>query len=415
MREPGSRPLPTHAEVVVVGAGVLGSAAAFHLTGMGHDVVQLERGPLASEASSQGAGFLCSYRPRRSSAQILQYSTGFYHRFRQETGFDVDLHPTGAVRVALGERWLDELRTEAETGRAIGVETHELTAHEVAAMLPGIETGAAIGGLFAPGEGYVTSTRDAAVGFARAAARRGADVRTYEEVASVVPQAGGGFEVVATSGRIRAETVVLAANAGLWPLLRRLGIPLAAYPIHHQLAVYDIPAGVDPGLPTVRIVERDLYLRHEAGGLLIGGVGADPTSPSLDSPDAAFDLASVQTDHGRLEAARVRAEPFVPGLKDATCIREQRGLLMVAPDLEPMLGEILPRLFVATADLRGIQSAPGLGLMLAQLIATGESEWDARAYRPDRFSELAGRPARVREAAVDGIRSLFGEEAARPA
>ena len=99
-------------------------------------------------------------------------------------------------------------------------------------------------------------------------------------------------------------------------------------------------------------------------------------------------------------------------MQDAICIREQRGLLVVAPDLEPMLGEILPRLFVATADLRGIQSGPGLGLMLAQLITSGESEWDARPYRPDRFAELARQPERVREAAVNGIRSGFGREVA---
>ena len=76
----------------------------------------------------------------------------------------------------------------------------------------------------------------------------------------------------------------------------------------------------------------------------------------------------------------------------------------MAPDLEPMLGEILPRLFVATADLRGIQSGPGLGRMLAQLIDSGESEFDPRAYRPDRFGDLAADPDRVRQAAIDGIR-----------
>ena len=394
---------------------MLGSATAFHLAGMGHTVVQLERGPLASEASSQGAGFLCSYRPRRSSAQILHYSTRFYHRFRDETGFDVDLHPTGAVRVALAETWLGELRVEAGMGRSIGVDTHELTPREVAALLPGIRIRDAIGGFFTPEEGYVTATRDAAIGLARAAARRGADLRTYEEVQSVVPLASGGFDVIATSGRIRAETVVLATNAALWPLLRRVGIPLAAWPIHHQLAVYDIAGGVEPSLPTIRIVERDLYVRHEIGGLLVGGVGADPQSPAPASPDDAFDLANVHTDRQRLQAARERAVPFVPELDSAACIREQRGLLMVAPDLEPMAGEILPRLFVATADLRGIQSGPGLGLLLAQLISTGESEWDARAYRPDRYRDLAGHPERVREAAVNGLRSLFGRNAVRPA
>ncbi|MBM4409510.1 MAG: FAD-binding oxidoreductase, partial [Chloroflexi bacterium] len=87
-------PLPSHAEVVIVGAGVLGSATAFHLAGMGRQPLVLERGPLASETSSQGAGFLCSIRPRRSTAQYLHYTSLFYHRFHEETGYDVDFHPT---------------------------------------------------------------------------------------------------------------------------------------------------------------------------------------------------------------------------------------------------------------------------------------------------------------------------------
>lgn len=402
--QPSGTPLPSHAEVVIVGAGVLGSAAAFHLAGMGRDVLQLERGPLASETSSQGAGFLCSIRPRRSTAQYLHYSSLFYHRFNEETGYEVDLHPTGAVRVALTERWLNELRIEAATGREIGVETHELSPREVAERLPGIDVSRAIGGLFTPEEGYVSSTREAAIGLARAAARRGASVRTYEAVDSVVPLAGGGFDVIAASGRVRAETVVLAANAGLWPLLRRLGIRLASWPVHHQLAVYDVAAGVDPALPTVRITEHDLYIRREVDGFLVGGVGSDPPSPSPTAPDAAFDLASVAPDRPRLENARGRASAFIPELASAVTIREQRGWTMVAPDLEPLLGEILPRLYVATADLRGIQSGPGMGLMLAQLITTGESEWDPTPYRPDRFGDLTADPERVREAAVNGIR-----------
>jgi 4-methylaminobutanoate oxidase (formaldehyde-forming) len=399
-----SSALPSHAEVVIVGAGVLGSAAAFHLAGMGRDVLVLERGPLASETSSQGAGFLCSMRPRRSTAEYLHYSSLFYHRFAEETGYEVDLHQTGAVRVALTERWLNELRIEAATGREIGVETHELSPGELADRLPGIDVSRAIGGLFTPEEGYVTSTREAAIGLARAAARRGASVRTYEAVESVVSPAGGGFDVIAASGRVRAETVILAANAGLWPFLRRLGLSLAAWPVHHQLAVYDIAAGVVPTLPTVRITERDLYIRREVDGLLVGGVGSDPLSADPAAPDAAFDLASVAPDRSRLENARGRASAFIPELANAITIREQRGWTMVAPDLEPLLGEILPRLYVATADLRGIQSGPGMGLMLAQLITTGQSEWDPGPYRPDRFGDLASDPERVRQAALDAIR-----------
>jgi glycine/D-amino acid oxidase-like deaminating enzyme len=390
--------------VVVVGAGVLGSATAFHLAGLGRDVLQLERGPLASETSSQGAGLLCSIRPKRSSAEIVRYSTEFYLRFSDETGYDIDLHPTGGIRVALTRAWLEEIRIDAETGRSIGVETVELTPRELADRVPGFDVTGAVGGLFTPLEGYITATKEAAIGLARGAVRRGGRLRTYEEVTAVHPRSGGGFEVIAASGTVRAETVVLATNAALWPLLRRLGIPLAAYPVHHQCAVYDTPLAIEPALPTVRIAERDLYIRREVGGLLVGGVGDEPGSPAVTAPDGAFDLASVSPDRAGLEAMRARATAFVPDLASASVIREQRGLAVVAPDLEPMLGEILPRLFVVTADLRGIQSGPGLGLMLAQLIATGQSEWDPRPFRPDRFGDLAADPERVRQAAINGIR-----------
>ena len=401
---PLSAPLPSHAEVVVVGGGVLGSSTAFHLAGFGREVLQLERGPLASETSSQGAGFLCSIRPKRSSAQIVRYSTDFYTRFREETGFDVDIHLTGGIRVALTDAWLDELRIDAATGRSIGVETDELTGAEVRRRLPSFALAEAVGGLFTPLEGYVTATREAAIGLARGAERRGSTLRTYEEVLGVQPLASGGWAVEAASGVVRAESVVLATNAWLWPLLRRLDIPFAAYPLHHQLAVYDLPDVVDPSLPTVRITERDLYLRHEVGGLMVGGVGDDPPSPAPDAPDEAFDLTSVRPERGFLEAMRRRASPFVPGIADAPVIREQRGLCVTAPDLEPLLGPLAPGLFVMTADLRGIQSGPGLGLMLAQLIAHGESEWDPAPFRPDRFGDLARDPARVREAATNGLR-----------
>jgi len=404
MGESQGQGLPSHAEVVVVGAGILGSAAAFHLAGFGRNVLQVERGALASETSSQGAGFLCSIRPKHASAQIVRYSTEFYARFTEETGFDIDLHLTGGVRVALTRGWLNEVRIDAATGRSIGVASDELSLREIADMLPGFNVGSAVGGIFTPREGYMTATREAAIGLARAAARRGAALRTYEEVESIRPLQGGHFDVVAGSGTVRAETVVLAANAALWPLLRRLGIPFAAYPLLHQCAVYDTSVPVDPGLPTVRIPERDLYIRREVGGLMVGGVGDDPSSPPPAAPDAAFDLASVRTERAALEAMRTRATAFVPELATANVIREQAGLAVVAPDLEPMLGEILPRLFVATADLRGIQSGPGLGLMLAQLIAAGESEWDPRPYRPDRFGDLSAVPERVREAATNGIR-----------
>src|SRR4051812_37690404 len=110
--------IPERSDIVVIGAGVLGASTAFHLARMGREVVLIDRGPLGAETSSQGAGFLCSVRPTVASARIVSGSTKFYERFEEETGYAIDLHMHGGVRVAFNETWHRSLVAEAEASRS---------------------------------------------------------------------------------------------------------------------------------------------------------------------------------------------------------------------------------------------------------------------------------------------------------
>ena len=396
--------LPKRAEIVVVGGGVLGASAAFHLRRLGREVMLLDRGPIGAETSSQGAGFLCSHRSSVSSTRLVAYSTEFYVHFEEETGYKVDLHMTGGLRVAVGADILATLRADAVIAREAGIDVAEATAADMARLVPSMDLSTAIGGTFVVREGYVTATRDAAIGMARAAAKHGAMVRTHVEVRNVLARDGGGFDLDTADGWVHADKVVLAANAGAWPLTRRMGGgPYPSYPMLHECAVYSLPADVPYGMPTVRIGERDLYIRYEAGGLMIGGVGQNVDGPPTSAEEAAFFLNRIESEPSEIRAARERARQFVPGIDQALCFREQRGLAMVAPDLEPVAGEWMPGIYVMSADLRGVQSGPGLGRLVAELVANGRSELYHSSYDPKRFAAIRdGR--QMRDAARRGIR-----------
>jgi 4-methylaminobutanoate oxidase (formaldehyde-forming) len=388
---------------VIIGAGVLGASTAFHLTRLGREVLLLDRGPLAAETSSQGAGFLCSLRPTVASSRIVSRSTQFYRRFTEETGYAIDLHMHGGLRVAFSEAWYRHLVAEAAAAKQAGVEVHVIDRAEISRLSPGFNLEGAIGGTFTPEEGYVTATRDVGIGLARGAARQGASVRTGVEVTELLPREGGGYVVRTNAGDIAANKVVMAANAGAWTLCRGMGAIYPSYPLHHECAVYDLPNRISDRLPTIRLGERDLYIRHEAGGLMIGGVGGNPDGPAPDAGRASFMQQSVEPEVRELDDAKRRAAPYVPGLDEALCFRIQRGLAMVAPDLEPVAGEWMSDLYVVSADLRGVQSAPMLGLMVAELVADGKSEFDHRPFDPRRFASIRD-PRHLSKAARDGLR-----------
>ena len=324
-------------------------------------------------------------------------------RFEAETGYKVDFHMIGALRVALSSRALSSIRSDAAVAHDAGVVVEDVSRDDIARLAPPITFDEVVGGTFVLREGYITSTRDAAIGMARAAAKEGALVRTHVEVRRLRPRDDDGYDIETSQGIVHAKKVVLAANAGGWSLTQQMGLLYPSYPVLHECAVYSLSKDVMYGMPTVRLGERDLYIRYEAAGLMIGGVGryADGLSPAASPGD--FFLAKVMVDPVELKDARERARPFVPGVDGALCFRQQRGLAMVAPDLEPVACEFIPNLYVVSADLRGVQAGPALGRLAAELAALGKSELDHPMFDPKRFRDLTD-ASQMRQAAVAGIR-----------
>ena len=399
-----------HTDIAIVGGGIWGASIAFHLAKLGkQDIVLLDRGPLASETSSQGAGFLCSVRHTEALTRLCAESTRFYARFEEETGHPLDLHLVGGVRIALTARQYEKLRAEQAVARRLGVVVEELTHRELEHLLPSMAVDKVYGAHIVPLEGYVRFTRQAALGMAKGAQRAGVRVRSHTPIDALRRADDGGFLLELPDGPLHAETIVLAAGAGTGRLARSMEVTIPAYPIQHQCMVVAPRERVPDTMPTVRIPEHDLYIRHEDGGMLLGGV-VKSVGPAPDAPASALRLAEVEPDREVLKLIQRRSQEFFPLVGDAFVMWEQRGLPMVSPDLDFVLGETpsVPRLFVASGcTLRGVQSAPGVGALLAQMIVYGETEIDASCWRLDRFGDRYRDP----ESLYQACRTALGPQA----
>ena len=142
--------LPTHAEIVVIGGGIIGCSTAYHLA-RDHkaDVVLLEQGKLTSGSTWHAAGLVGQLRSSASITRVLKYSVDLYKRLDAETGLATGWKMTGCLRLATNQDRWTEFRRLATTARSFGMDMHLISPAEVKAMWPLMEIGDLVGAIVA--------------------------------------------------------------------------------------------------------------------------------------------------------------------------------------------------------------------------------------------------------------------------
>lgn len=384
-------------DVVVIGAGIVGAACAFHAASAGLGVTVLDRGPVGAGTTSRGEGnILLSDKEPGPELELARLSRGLWDEVGKELGAgEVEFENKGGLVVASTPEGLAALHTFAARQTAAGVHTelvdrpHEFEPH-VAPGLPG--------GVHYPQDAQVQPVL-AAAGLLRAAVRRGARVRTGEAVAAVTGTDGRVTGVRTADGEVLAADAVVNA-AGTWggEVGRRLGAPIAILPrrgfvlvteplppmIRHKVYSADYVAHVassDEGLETSCVVEGT-----RAGTILIGA----------SRERVGFDTAMNPAVVALLAAQACRLFPF---LRDVHLLRAYRGFRPYCPDHLPVVGPD-PRvpgvLHACGHEGAGIGLAPGTGaLITAQLLGRPWRGADPAAHTgllPDRFLTTGGVP-----------------------
>ena len=205
--------LPERAHVVVIGGGVIGASVAYHLTRLGwEDVLLLERDRLTSGTTWHAAGLITSAgMADETSLWMSRYSRDLYERLEAETGLATGFRPIGHISLATTPARLEALRREAAFARGFGVDDHEISPTEVAAMWPFARTDDVLAGFLVADEGRANPV-DVCMSLARGARNRGARVVEGVAVTGVRTSAGRVTGVVTDRGTVETEHVVNCAG-----------------------------------------------------------------------------------------------------------------------------------------------------------------------------------------------------------
>ena len=409
-------PFPDRAQVVVIGAGIVGNSVVHHLARLGwRDILLVDKGPLPDPGGSTGhaSNFVFPVDHSREITQLTADSSRQY----AELG---TLTTCGGIEVARTPERVQELHRRMSSARAWGIDTELITAAEVAEKVPFLDPTVVLRGFWTPSVAVVDPLRAGELMRERATAAGALTVSAMTEVLAVDTDDGRVTRVRTDRGDVDTEYVVVAC--GVWsPRIAALaGAAIPLTPAVHQMIdvgpIAELAAtGREIAFPIVRDMDPLMYERQSGADLEIGSYAHRPILcepediPSL----AAAALSPTQLPFTpddfdpQMEAA---LELFHPVLDrpDAGIRHAINGLLSLTPDGHPLLGE--------TPEVRGLWSAaavwikegPGVGRLIAEWMTEGAPEIDAAASDIARFAPHERTRHHVRARASEGFNKTYG-------
>jgi 4-methylaminobutanoate oxidase (formaldehyde-forming) len=403
--------LPSHARVVVVGGGVIGTSVAYHLALAGwKDVVLLERDRLTSGTTWHAAGLMVTFGSTSETAMaIRKYTRDLYSRLEAETGQATGFAPIGFIELATDVDRLEEYRRVSSFNRYCGVDVQEISPAEVQRLFPLASTDGILAGFYVKEDGRVNPV-DVTMALGKGARQRG--VRIIEGVAALGVQSERGrvTGVRTALGDIRTDYVVNCA--GMWArqfgALAGVNVPNQAAEHYYLIteAIKDLP----PDMPVLEDPAAYGYYRQEGGGLMVGLFEPVCAPWKVEGIPADFSFGELPPDWDRMLPYLEKAMARVPvttevGMKKFFC-----GPESFTPDLRPIIGEApeLRGYFVAAGlNSIGILSGGGLGRVLAHWIINGLPDVDVTSFNIDRLHVYQSNPEYRRARTVESLGMVY--------
>jgi len=391
--------LPGRARVAIVGGGILGCAAAWHLARAGvRDVLVLERDELNAATTSQAAGLIGQLRTSKVKSAIVGQTLADIVTLESD-GLVSGFKRTGSLRLALTPAREAEVREQVTAAQGFGVDVTLIGADDVRRLAPGLEVPKDRPAAWLPNDGYA-EPYTLATAYATAARRLGVTFVTGCDVLGVRVGDGRARGVTTPEGDVEAEAVVVAAGAWTSVIAARAGAPVPAFPVRHQAWVTAPLDWLVPAFPVVRVPDRLAYLRPEVGGLMLGFFETTPLGIDV-SARAGFSVTATPRDRDVLTAHAPALIEVIPGLSEAPVVGATAGVPTYTPDGHFVVGPLpgVADLFVATGCCaHGSAGAGGVGRALAEAVTGEGATLDPGPMAPGRFGARAWDPGWVRVA-----------------
>jgi 4-methylaminobutanoate oxidase (formaldehyde-forming) len=371
--------VPTRAQVVIVGGGIVGCSIAYHLTLRGiADVVLLERKQLTSGATWHAAGLVGQLRATHNLTRLAQYTTELYSTLDRESGQATGFRQIGSLALATNRERFEELKRGASMARCFGLRVDVLTAKQAHDLWPLMTVDDLVGAVYLPKDGQ-TNPIDTTQALAKAAKNRGARIIENVTASEVVVVQGRAKGVRTSGGDIEADFVVNATGMWAHKLGAAAGTTVPLHAAEHFYIVTEPISGLPGHLPVLRDGEARSYFKEDAGKLLVGWFEPVAKPWGMEGIPDSFSFESLPNDLEHIEPLFAAAVHRVPVLGKAGIQLFFNGPESFTPDNRYLLGETpeVNRLFVAAGfNSIGIQSAGGAGKVLADWIIDGHPPMD---------------------------------------
>jgi 4-methylaminobutanoate oxidase (formaldehyde-forming) len=331
--------LPTQAQAVVIGGGIIGTSTAYHLAKLGwKDVILIERNKLTSGTTFHAAGLVGQLRSNANITQLLGESVKLYQTLEQETGLATGWKMNGGLRLACNEERWTEVRRQATTARSFGLEMHLLSPKEAQDLWPLMDVSDVVGAAFLPTDGQANPS-DITQSLAKGARMNGARIFEDTDVTGIEVENGRVRAVQTSRGRVACEVVVNCAGQWARDVGAIVGANVPLVSVEHQYMVTEPIPGVLPNLPTLRDPDRLTYYKEEVGGLVMGGYEPNPIPWAVDGFPGGVSFHLLQSNFDHFEQLMELALGRVPALETAGVKQLINGPESFTPDGNFILGE----------------------------------------------------------------------------
>jgi len=371
---------PTTADIVIIGGGVMGASAAYHLAKSGiKNVVLLEKEEFfGTGATGRCAGGVRYQFSTEINVRLSLESLPMIERFKEEIGQDVNYRQCGYLLVATDEKDASIFKHNAEMQNRLGVQTQLLSGEEVRARLPLMKFEDAIAGTWNPKDG-LADPNSVVAGYVSAAQKLGVKALSRAAVTGIRLSGDEVEAVETTQGVIRTRMVLNTAGPWAGQIGQMAGVEIPILPIRRQMFTTNALKELPEDFPFVIDFAQSLYFHREGEGLLIG-MSNQKEKPGFDQTvDEEFEMENF-------EAAMER----MPLLERASRASHWAGLYEVTPDAHPVFGGSPVKGFTVCAGFsgHGFMHGPIAGKLMTEYILDGKfSAVDVSMLDLARFEE----------------------------
>jgi 4-methylaminobutanoate oxidase (formaldehyde-forming) len=376
--------------IAIVGGGVTGTSIAWNLAKAeaGH-IALVERDKLGAGTTWHSAGNIVWFSHRHREI-MAAFET--VERVAEEAEQDTGWLRTGRTFLARTPETMAWFEGQAKLAREMGIDNRLLHPAEIGAYNPLISPDALVGAWFMGAAGRVNPA-DLTAAYARAARRRGVEIREDCAVESILTAGGRVTGLATSSGTVEADAVIVAG--GLWSrrILAPLGIALGQWGCEHFYIIQHPVRALPRTTPSFVSPDDSIYGREEVGGVLFGCFDANALTLDLDNgaPPDGFAFSLLDENWDQFGPYGERAFELLPALRDAPVHRFVNGPETFTPDGEPLIGPLadIEGLYVASAmNSAGVTFSAYVGQLVADLVTGAAPRFDPKPYDPARFADL---------------------------